>query len=143
MDKAKRLKAIQDALPTTTYDPPSSPDQVAAHLLPQDAVDPSNLNADQIQSLILSLIAVPEYVKKLERKLLALQKSIESVSPEGAFIVVSYMFVTNFIWSYLHHFFDDSHGLKASLKPLRRPFDRCQSRLEAINNGRDIKQINW
>jgi len=32
--------------------------------------------------------------------------------------------VTNFIWSYLHQFFDDSHGLKASLKPLRRPFDR-------------------
>ena len=52
-------------------------------------------------------------------------------------------YVTNFIWSYLHHFFNDSHGLKASLKPLKRPFDRCQSRLEAINNGRDIKQINW
>ena len=51
--------------------------------------------------------------------------------------------VTNFIKSYLHHFFDDSHGLKASLKPLRRPFNRCQSRLEAINNGQDIKQINW
>ena len=43
--------------------------------------------------------------------------------------------VTNFIQSYLHQFFDDSHGLKTSLKPLRRPFDRCQSRLEAINNG--------
>ena len=51
--------------------------------------------------------------------------------------------VTNFIRSYLHQIFDDSHGLKASLKPLRRPFDRCQSRLEAINIGRDIKQINW
>ena len=51
--------------------------------------------------------------------------------------------VTNFIQSYLHQIFDDSHGLKASLKPLRRPFDRCQSHLEAINNGRDIKQINW
>ena len=51
--------------------------------------------------------------------------------------------VTNFIWSYLCQFFDDSHGLKASLKPLRRPFDQCQSRLKAINNGRDIKQINW
>ena len=44
-------------------------------------------------------------------------------------------FVTNFIRSYLHQIFDDSHGLKASLKPLRRPFDRCQSRLEAINIG--------
>jgi len=31
--------------------------------------------------------------------------------------------VTNFIQSYLHQIFDDSHGLKASLKPLRRPFD--------------------
>jgi len=50
--------------------------------------------------------------------------------------------VTNFIWSYLHQFFDNFHSLKASLKPLRRPFDRCQSRLEAINIGRDIKQIN-
>jgi len=52
-------------------------------------------------------------------------------------------FVTNFIRPYLHQFFDDSHGLKASLKPLRRPFDRYKSRLEAINIGRDIRQINW
>jgi len=43
--------------------------------------------------------------------------------------------ITNFIRSYLYQIFDDSYGLKASLKPLRRPFDRCQSRLEAINNG--------
>jgi len=33
------------------------------------------------------------------------------------------VYVTNFIQPYLHQFFDDSHGLKASLKPLRRPFD--------------------
>jgi len=51
--------------------------------------------------------------------------------------------VTNFIRSYLHQFFNDSHGLKASLKPLRRPFNWCQSCLEAINIGWDIKQINW
>jgi len=51
--------------------------------------------------------------------------------------------VTNFIWPYLHQFFDDSHGLKASLKPLRRPFDKYQSHHKAINNGRDIRQINW
>jgi len=50
--------------------------------------------------------------------------------------------VTNFIWPYLHQFFDDSHGLKASLKPLKRPFDKYQSHLKAINNGRDIRQIN-
>jgi len=58
-------------------------------------------------------------------------------------IVLLNVVVTNFILSYLRQFFDDSHSLKASLKPLKRPFDRCQSRLEAINNGRDIKQINW
>jgi len=34
--------------------------------------------------------------------------------------------ITNFIRSYLHQFFNDSHGLKASLKPLRRPFDQYQ-----------------
>jgi len=51
--------------------------------------------------------------------------------------------VTNFIQSYLYQFFDDSHGLKASLNPLRRPFNWYQSRLKAINNGWDIKQINW
>jgi len=51
--------------------------------------------------------------------------------------------VINFIWSYLYQFFDDSHGLKASLKPLKRPFNLCQSCLEVINNGQDIKQINW
>ena len=51
--------------------------------------------------------------------------------------------VTNFIRPYLHQFFDYSHGLKASLKPFKRPFDRYQSRLEAISIGRDIRQINW
>ena len=61
------------------------------------------------------------------------------------FLVISFVqpTVTNFIWPYLHQFFDDSHGLKASLKPLKRPFDRYQSHLEAINIGRDIRQINW
>ena len=43
--------------------------------------------------------------------------------------------VTNFIQSYLYQFFDDFHGLKTSLKPLRRPFNRYKSRIEAINNG--------
>jgi len=51
--------------------------------------------------------------------------------------------VTNFIWPYLHQFFDDSHGLNGYGKPLKRPFDRYQSRLEAISIGRDIRQINW
>jgi len=51
--------------------------------------------------------------------------------------------VTNFIRPYLHQFFIDSHGLNGYGKPLKRPFDWYQSRLEAINNGRDIRQINW
>ena len=70
----------------------------------------------------------------------------QSRKKEGVYEVRSKMglqHVTNFIRSYLRQFFDDSHGLKASLKPSKKPFDRCQSRLEAINNGRDIKQINW
>ena len=51
-------------------------------------------------------------------------------------------YVTNFIQPYLHQFFDDSHGLNGYGKPLKRPFDRYQSRLEAISIGRDIRQIN-
>ena len=50
--------------------------------------------------------------------------------------------VTNFIRPYLHQFSIDSHGLNGYGKPLKRPFDRYQSRLKAINNGRDIRQIN-
>jgi len=53
------------------------------------------------------------------------------------------LIVTNFIRPYLHQFSIDSHGLNGYGKPLKRPFDRYQSRLEAINNGRDIRQINW
>jgi len=51
--------------------------------------------------------------------------------------------VTNFIQPYLHQFFDDSHGLNGYGKPLKRPFDRYQSRLEEISIGQDIRQINW
>ena len=51
--------------------------------------------------------------------------------------------VTNFIRPYLHQFSIDSHSLNGYGNPLKRPFDRYQSRLEAINNGRDIRQINW
>ena len=43
--------------------------------------------------------------------------------------------VTNFIRPYLHQFFIDSHSLNGYGKPLKRPFDRYQSRLKAINNG--------
>jgi len=87
------------------------------------------------------VIAVEE-LKKAGIKILRDEKwAIEDriIMKEGRIYVPD---VTNFIWSYLHQFFDNFHSLKASLKPLRRPFDRCQSRLEAINIGRDIKQIN-
>jgi len=67
---------------------------------------------------------------------------IKSFSSLLSLLIDLILYVTNFIRSYLHQFFDDSHGLKASLKPLRRPFDRYQSCLEEINNGRDIRQIN-
>ena len=40
------------------------------------------------------------------------------------------------------HISINSHGLNGYGKPLKRPFDQYQSRLEAINNGRDIRQIN-
>ena len=51
--------------------------------------------------------------------------------------------VTNFIQPYLHQFSIDSHGLNGYGKPLKRPFDQYQSRLEVISDGRDIRQINW
>ena len=31
--------------------------------------------------------------------------------------------VTNFIWPYLHQFFNDSHSLNGYRKPLKRPFN--------------------
>jgi len=51
--------------------------------------------------------------------------------------------VTKFIWPYLYQFFNNSHGLNSYGKPSKRPFDQCQSCLETINIGRDIRQINW
>ena len=51
--------------------------------------------------------------------------------------------VTNFIQPYLHRFFIDSHGINGYGKPLKKPFNRYQSCLEAIDNGQDIRQINW
>jgi len=53
-----------------------------------------------------------------------------------------FIYVTNFIRPYLHQFFNDSHSLNGYEKPLKRPFDWYQSRLEAINKGQDIRQIN-
>ena len=52
------------------------------------------------------------------------------------------MTITNFIQPYLHQFFKDSHVLNNYGKPLKRPFDQCQSRLKVISIGQDIRQIN-
>jgi len=43
--------------------------------------------------------------------------------------------ITNFIWPYLYQFFDDSHSLNSYRKPSKRPFDKYQSCLKAINIG--------
>ena len=58
-------------------------------------------------------------------------------------VLLKRLHVTNFIRLYLHQFFGNSHGLNGYRKPLKRPFDQCQSRLEAINISQDIRQINW
>jgi len=50
--------------------------------------------------------------------------------------------VTNFIQPYLYQFFDDSHSHNGTWKLLKRPFNRYQLHLEAINSGQDIRQIN-
>jgi len=71
-----------------------------------------------------------------------MQKCISSVA-EWSKDSIKFSFVTNFIQSYLHQFFDNSHGLNGYEKPSKRPFDQCQSHLKAINIGQDIKQINW
>ena len=43
--------------------------------------------------------------------------------------------ITNFIWPYLHQFFDNSHSLNNYKKPSKRPFSWYWSCLEAINIG--------
>jgi len=58
---------------------------------------------------------------------------------KGNLTVIS---VTNFIQSYLYQFFDDSHSLNSTRKPLKRPFDLYQSCLEENNIGRAIEQIS-
>jgi len=47
--------------------------------------------------------------------------------------------ITNFIWPYLHQFFDDSHSLNSYEKPLKRPFNQYQSHLKVISIGQDIR----
>ena len=39
-------------------------------------------------------------------------------------LTTTIVLVTNFIWPYLHQFFNNSYGLNSYGKPLKRPFDR-------------------
>jgi len=50
----------------------------------------------------------------------------------SVYYLYNYYIVTNFIWPYLHQFFNDSHGLNGYGKPSKRPFDQCQSHLKVI-----------
>ena len=67
----------------------------------------------------------------------------EGVTKEGVSMLHKKKYVTNFIWPYLHQFFNNSHSLNGYKKPSERPFDQCQSHLKEISIGWDIKQINW
>ena len=51
-------------------------------------------------------------------------------------------YVINFIWTYLHQFFDNSHSLNGYGKPLKKPFNQYQLCLKKINIGQDIRQIS-
>jgi len=95
-------------------------------------VDRTNNSGGAITHQVECNVFYKGYIKRMQMDVYNLEKT-----------EVILGIVTNFIWSYLHQFFDDSHGLRTSLKPSRRPFDRYQSRLEAINDGQDIRQINW
>jgi len=66
-------------------------------------------------------------------KKIVLSNAIELKLP--SMVKIHLVVVTNFIRPYLHQFSIDSHGLNGYGKPLKRPFDRYQSRLEVINNG--------
>jgi len=49
------------------------------------------------------------------------------------YYLLFYIYVINFIWTYLYQFFDNFYGLNSSKKPLKRPFNWYQSHFEAIN----------
>jgi len=88
----------------------------------------------------LSQCAIPFFTLSMWKQMLStLWRGLHTIKETRLWMVI----VTNFIWPYLHQFFIDSHSINGYGKPLKRPFDRYWSNLEAINNGRDIRQINW
>ena len=60
---------------------------------------------------------------------------LSGLTPGREFFYGGLASVTNFIQLYLHQFFIDSHSLNGYGKPLKRPFHRYQSHLEAISIG--------
>jgi len=86
-----------------------------------------------------------EHYKRFKEAMIGMKGCLPFVSRLDTYVIETLLDVdiTNFIWPYLHQFFIDSHSLNGYRKLLKRPFDRYQLRFEAINNGRDIRQINW
>jgi len=50
--------------------------------------------------------------------------------------------VTNFIWTYLHQFFDNFYSINRARKPLWRHFGQYQICLKEINIGQAIRKIS-
>ena len=76
-----------------------------------------------------------EILTKLTEKVDKLSEQINKPRKRVLRIIEPKESVTNFIQPYLYQFFNDSHGLNGYRKPSKRPFNQCQSRLEAINIG--------
>jgi len=77
----------------------------------------SSRRALQISGTIVASLEKSIFLRYLQAPFNTLYSLVISLLSQTLLIV------TNFIWSYLHQFFDDSHSIKTSLKPLRRPFD--------------------
>ena len=83
-----------------------------------------------------------EILTKLTEKVDKLSEQINKPRKRVLRIIEPKESVTNFIQPYLYQFFNDSHGLNGYRKPSKRPVNLCQSHLETINIGQDIRQIN-
>ena len=69
-----------------------------------------------------------------------LEKTQEEGSRDAVTLLENFLWkcnigITNFIWPYLHQFFDYSHSLNDYKKPLKRPFNQYQSHLKGISIG--------
>jgi len=65
-------------------------------------------------------------IKDIVRRVRKLGREVEERPNKGNMLeskVTQNHYVTNFIQPYLHQFFDNSHSLSGTQKPLKRPFD--------------------